>query len=423
MDAAADLRSFVLVTTLTVNNGSKADGGASASPFVAPLGLAVGERLNRLFVSDHGSHQIYTVDLLSNRVHVLAGGRRAGSADGKGDLATFHKPAGLCLDSHGDLLVCDSGNHKIRKVTLHAVVTSVAGGSSKGFLPGLADVAQFSAPYDICLARNGSILVSDSDNHRIRVWNSDSNFISTYAGEGKNGYQENPRKNCLLDYPLGMAVDENGVLFVADNHNNCIRVIQPNESTATTTLAKIRGVCCLAYHYGNLYATSISGSQVYQVLHRHRLALRLLAGTGSQDFADGRGHLAAFKYPCGICCYQNSLFVADWGNRKIRRLLLPADCLSPPLVIPQADRHLTAPASKSTRIDGHSHDREPISQITAPQSSEQSSSAIPAAAAVRVGLSESSQPTVDPNSVDHSCQTGHCRHPASQSGTNRSPPN
>jgi sugar lactone lactonase YvrE len=116
------------------------------------------------------------MNLLGQDIQLLAGST-AGHADGVGSSASFRTPMGLALDPEGNLIVADYGNHLIRKVTPAGLVTSVAGsgeidsstpGNFGVFRDGTGTAAAFNCPLAVAVDTHGNIFVSDTYNHRIR---------------------------------------------------------------------------------------------------------------------------------------------------------------------------------------------------------------------------------------------------------------
>ena len=101
----------------------------------------------------------------------LAGSSNDGYADGAGNSASFYSPYGVAVDAGGNVIVADTGNHRIRKVTPGGVVTTLAG-RWHGFVDELTDGigadASFNVPLSVAVDASGNVIVADSGNSRIR---------------------------------------------------------------------------------------------------------------------------------------------------------------------------------------------------------------------------------------------------------------
>ena len=155
------------------------------------------------------------------RVTTLAGCKEAGFADGPGEDARFEKPAGLALDKNGDLLVADSLNHAIRKVTLcssntaRGSVSTIAGNGQAGFSDGHGQEARFNQPAAVALNKDGSLLLADDNNHAIRMLSPDG-VVTTVAGSGERGFADGEGAAVKFNGPEGVAVDTNNNILVSD---------------------------------------------------------------------------------------------------------------------------------------------------------------------------------------------------------------
>jgi len=189
------------------------------------------------------------------------------------------------VDSQGNILVIDSHNHRIRRITHEGEVTTIAGSGAASF----ADVPGFNHPEGIVVDREGNIYVSDSGNNCIRKITSDS-FVTTLAGDGSTvatSFQDGTGTDTRFSRPLGIAVDGDGNLFVADTGNHRIRQVTP-DGTETT-----------------------------------------VAGSGARATTDGTGIAAAFHRPYGITIDpEGNLIVTEYTSHRIRRIIAG---LAPPL--------------------------------------------------------------------------------------------
>jgi uncharacterized protein (TIGR03437 family) len=147
--------------------------------------------------------------------------------------AELNKPAGIAFDSAGNLYIADSGNFRIRKVTLATLdITTIAGSGTEGFSNegGAALSAHLDGTRQIAVAKNGDIYLADSNNNQIRKVS--GGIISTVAGSATAlfGYTGDGglATNALLDHPTGIAVDSAGDVYICDTFNNVIRMVTPD---------------------------------------------------------------------------------------------------------------------------------------------------------------------------------------------------
>jgi glucose/arabinose dehydrogenase len=175
-----------------------------------------------VFVADGGdSNRIRRIDR-DGLVSTFAGGRE-GFADGPGAAAAFHTPSALAFDRFGNLYVADTGNHAIRKIAPDGSVTTLAGDGQPGDADGIGARRALPRPVGVAVDLRGNVYVADTYNDRIRRIAPDGS-VTTIAGGGSPA---RPTAGCAaaFDTPSGIAVDKDGVLFVADTGNNAIRRI------------------------------------------------------------------------------------------------------------------------------------------------------------------------------------------------------
>lgn len=257
--------------------------------FHGPSGMAF-DRDNNLYVADIFNHQIRLISS-SGAVSVFAGSGKQGFVNSANPLsASFAFPVDLAMDTEGNLLVVDEGNHAIRKISKWGVVSTIAG---TGFAGSHDDSdglkASFNQPNGIATDRKGNVFVADQLNHRIRKINA-AGVVSTFAGSGIAGSADNIIGVLAnFNHPRALAIDKADNLFVGDVANHLIRKI--SASGAVTTLA---------------------GS----------------GASGSQD--DSLGVRAGFYFPNGLTIDESgNLFVADQLNNKIRKIETHGYSISP----------------------------------------------------------------------------------------------
>lgn len=171
----------------------------------------------------------------------LAGVASVGSADGAGTAACFNQPHAVALDAAGNLFVADTGNNTIRMITPEGVVSTLAGAAGEpGSADGAGTRARFNDPEAIAVGPEGDIYVADTGNNTIRRI-SHSGVVSTLAGKaGLSGAVDGTGAVARFNAPMGIGVDAQGAIYVADTRNDIVRKVLP--SGVVTTLAGLAGV-------------------------------------------------------------------------------------------------------------------------------------------------------------------------------------
>jgi len=209
------------------------EGAAAQAQFADPYGLALDPH-GVLYVSDGGDNDRIRVLRTDGSVATLAGGTE-GFQDGQGTAARFDTPSGLALDATGNLYVADTGNHAIRKVTPDGVVTTLAGNGHPGWRDGPGAQAQFDGPMGVAIDAQGRVIVADAYNDRIRAIAPDGT-VTTLAGGAQPGDVDGPGAQARLDTPCAVLVDARGRIVVADTRNDALRAI--DAAGNVTTIAR-----------------------------------------------------------------------------------------------------------------------------------------------------------------------------------------
>lgn len=309
------------VTTLAGDGSPRFhDANASAqAAFSDPFGVAVAGD-GTVYVADAGESNRIRKISPEGIVTTFAGGAE-GFSDGLTTAASFHTPSGLALDADGNLFVADTGNNRIRKITPEGLVSTVAGEGTAGFADGPAIQAQFNGPMGVAVDARGNIYVADSYNDRVRMIASDGQ-VSTVAGKGTSGFADGDRYTALFDTPCGLVTTPDGSLIVADTGNDRLRKISPDGNVTTLQSDELSKPIGLAISHDNfIYLTELDRSRVIQIAPDG--AVHAVAGNGP-GFADGPAE-ARFNQPAGIALNPQSnrppvLYVADSANYLVRKL-------------------------------------------------------------------------------------------------------
>ncbi|MCS7074730.1 MAG: hypothetical protein NZ108_09710, partial [Bacteroidia bacterium] len=139
-------------------------------------------------------------------VGTLCGNGIAGYKDGPGTLARFYNPNGICVDKAGNVYVSDMSNHRIRKITPTGTVSTYAGSGVPGHKDGPAETAQFSNPTGLAIDNEGNIYVADNQNHCVRMITTSGN-VTTIAGSRYPGLFDGPAKLARFNRPIALCVD------------------------------------------------------------------------------------------------------------------------------------------------------------------------------------------------------------------------
>ena len=164
------------VTTLAGGSEGFADGAGASASFNTPSALALGSDGN-LYVADTGNNRIRKITPEGN-VSTVAGDGIAGYVDGPAAKAQFNGPIGLAISPGGDIYVADTYNDVIRMITTEGQVTTIAGGGTPGYADGEQKIALFDTPSGIIVVENSSLIVADTGNRRLRKVTAEGNVTT-----------------------------------------------------------------------------------------------------------------------------------------------------------------------------------------------------------------------------------------------------
>ena len=289
-----------IISTIA-GTGVSAAGGegtlAVETSLMMPTGVAI-DQFGNVLIVESGANRIREV-AADGRIRTIAGTGSAGlGADSLPPTQTkMYGPRGVCLDRLGNLYVVDTHNNRVLLMPTEGVMTTAAGDGGPGAAGdgGAAPLAQLNQPTACALDSAGDLYIADTYNHRIRKVDTAGN-IWTVAGTGTAGSSgdEGPATSAALNAPQGVAVDDNGDLYISDTGNNSIRQVTPDG-----------------------------------VIHN-------IGGTGAVGFGgDGGPALSAMMNAPGGILLDGSgdLYFADTNNNRVRELV-PTAVVTPVVTAP-----------------------------------------------------------------------------------------
>lgn len=198
---------------------STGDGGpATSAQLLAPAGVAV-DSFGNLYIADQGN----------SAVRLVANGNISTLGTSDANPLKLKTPAGVAVDASGNLFIADKGNHRIVERTPAGIWSVVAGTGASGFSGdnGPATKAMLSFPAAVAVDAAGQLYIADTLNSRIRLVTT-AGIITTIAGTGRPSYSGDggPATNAALYDPPGVAVDTSGNVYVADANNERVRLLQ-----------------------------------------------------------------------------------------------------------------------------------------------------------------------------------------------------
>jgi DNA-binding beta-propeller fold protein YncE len=283
-------------------DGNQGDLGDANPPAVgaqlrSPSGLAYDPVAHALYVADTANHCVRRIDLATDSIFLVAG--QPGAAPGhNGDdisaiAATLHTPTDLAFNSvTNELLVADSGNNRVRAISLATGVITTKAGTGAGAYGGngaAATAAQLHTPVSVAADANGNLFIGTSGDHRVRRVDPTTGNITAWAGAGGAGAGGDGGSPVApaaqLNIPAGLATDNAGNLYISCAGAPAVRMVAGDGSLITT-----------------------------------------IAGTGAGGYGGDGGDpaLAQLSGPRGVHVDEagRNVFIADAGNHRIRRACL-----------------------------------------------------------------------------------------------------
>lgn len=324
--------------------GHRGDGGpAVAAQVDEPFGVVRGPD-GAIWFCEYTGNRVRRVDPDGTISTIVGTGESGYNGDGGPAIdATLNRPHEIRFDAAGHLIIADTGNHVIRRVNARTgVINTIAGTGAKGYSGdgGPATRATFNGPHSIQLGRGGEIYICDVSNHVIRLLDSDTGLVTTFAGTGSPGPTPDgaPIRGTPLNNPRSLDVDREGNLWLVTRQGNqvlkfdlaagVIRHIAGTGATGFTgnggparlaTLSGPKGIAIDAAGNAWLADTESHSLRMFDVTTGN---IELIAGTGvAGDGADGDALACALNRPHGVFVdTDGSVFVGDSEAHRVRVL-------------------------------------------------------------------------------------------------------
>ena len=222
----------------TGSAGYSGDGGpATNAQLNAPFGVAV-DASGNLYIAEWSNHRVRKVD--ASGVITTIAGIGVGGFGGDGGPATqaaVNSPEGVAVDAAGNIYIADSFNNRVRKIDTSGVITTIAGTGAPRYT-GEGDATQvgLNDPSGVAADNNGNLYIADNSSHRIRKLVLATGTISTFAGTGVGGFSGDggPATAAQLYNPTHLTVDRAGNVYIADYTNNRVRKVNVATGIITT---------------------------------------------------------------------------------------------------------------------------------------------------------------------------------------------
>ena len=339
---------FAPTISLAAGNGTSGDNGdngpAISAEFQTPVKLAV-DAAGNVYVADLYSSRIRKIDT-AGKITTVAGNGTAGFSGDNGSAteAEINNPQGVAVDVAGNLYFSDTGNERIRKVDTTGKITTIAGNGTAGFSGdnGPALAAKLNNPAGLAVDASGNLYIADYYNNRIRKVDT-SGTITTIAGTGTGVYNGDGilATAANIFYPISVALDTTGHLYIGDFLNHRLRKIY----LSTGYIQTVAGTGTEAYNgaagdggdassanigYAADITTDGSGNIYYADSELQRVRkigidgiISTVAGNGTQAYSGDGGPAiqASLNGPTGIAIdSRGTIYIADQTNHVVRAI-------------------------------------------------------------------------------------------------------
>lgn len=209
------------------SGGMTGDGGPAVNARLSgPCGLAF-DGTGNLYIADSKNNRIRKIDT-AGIISTFAGSGVDGYDfdDTAATVARLNLPSGVAVDASGNVYVADTKNNRVRKVDVNGIISTVAGNGEDAYLGngGAATAASLNNPSDVAVLSDGSVVIADTRNHTLRKITTDGN-IELLAGNGTPGYGGDlgVPGSSKLNSPVAMAIGKDDDIYFSDENNQRVR--------------------------------------------------------------------------------------------------------------------------------------------------------------------------------------------------------
>ncbi|MCB4791821.1 MAG: hypothetical protein LHV68_08035 [Elusimicrobia bacterium] len=272
-------------------------------------------------------------------ISILAGGGTLLGDGNNASFARFNHPAGIALDTYGNIYIADTWNQRIRTIDSSGLVTTIAGNGTKEFSGDFNSAASASLndPSGVTVDAYGNVYIADTANNRIRKVDGTGNITTIAGGTGVEQGNGGSAVSAVLSFPLCVAAGLSGDLYVADTANNCIRkidslgIISAVAGTGTAGYSGDGGKAAAARlnqpsavavdRLGNIFIADTLNNRIRKIDKYKQITT--VAGNGKTGFQGdgGTATSAQLNSPCGVAVDEHrNVYIADTLNDRIRKV-------------------------------------------------------------------------------------------------------
>ena len=226
---------------------------------------------------------------------------------------------GIAVADDGTVYVADYSGNRIRRVFRNGTVSVYAGNGTRGGVNGPALSSTFYYPQAVAVDRNGIVYVAEYFGYRIRrVY--PNGMVDTMAGDGTSGSLDGNGTSAKLNTPSGLVIAPNGTIYFTESNSNYIRKITPDGMVSTIITSAYSPYGITLDNTSSIIFTEAQAHRVRKIVSPSSVVL--VAGNGTSGFADGPAKtMAMFNQPGSVQVdYQGVVYIGEFMNKRVRKL-------------------------------------------------------------------------------------------------------